>query len=75
MHLNASDIRGKNKIVVSGNTYEHKDKIKAMGAPATFDKAKQCWVLDISGLSNTAAGVVASKTYQLAKLGLHFEAK
>jgi hypothetical protein len=75
MHLNASDVRGKKSIIVSGNTFAHQNVIKSLGAPAKWDKAKQVWVLDISGMSNTVAGQIATKTYQLAKLGLNFEAR
>lgn len=58
------------KYIVSGNTFAHKDSIRATGA--TWDAAKKVWVLDVidRGMKRNDSAI-----YQLRKLsGLRVEA-
>lgn len=69
-----TSFRNKSKVKVTGNTYVYRKEIAKL-APATFDKVEKCWVLDLSGISNTAAAKIEAEAYKLSKLGVKFEAE
>lgn len=73
-HVGSSEIRGKRFLKVFGNTYEHRDKIRALGgAGTTWSAAEKCWVISLVGIAHNQAAKIAQQTYELSKLGLKFE--
>lgn len=65
-------MRGARLVKVFGNTYEHRDKIKALG-DAYFSQEGKCWVIRVDHLPQGHRAELAQKTYALGKLGLRFE--